>query len=235
MAPIPVYADSPIAAKASGVTPQTASAEQAQGDVKPPQITAAPALPQTTYPQAKPGAVPTLPTATGAPQARAAYIPPTPTQSIQRSNGPPPPQPGAVPRPTKTTHLPPPPPKDGEKYVPAQQTAAVPYPQQMAIPPPTMAYPAQRSGTSSAVGSAATYGGQGAGQDLQHPPGYHQNANASGLDSYQASAMGHNNSDYHQHEAEGDGVWNSAKKWAQATGEKLAAAETEVWKRISKE
>lgn len=227
MPPIPVYGDSPIAAKASGVTPQTKSSPgESQQHVKSPQITAAPTetQAQSTYPQARPGAVPTLPTPTAASQARAAYIPPTPTQNLRENDGPPQPEPGAVPRPTRTTHLPPPP-KDGEKYVPAPQSAQVPYPQQMAIPPPTMVYPAQQSGTSSAIASTPTYGGQ-------HPPGYHQNVHASERDNYQRSAMGRNDSDY---EAEEDGVWNSAKKWAQATGEKLVAAETEVWKRINKE
>jgi hypothetical protein len=96
----------------------------------------------------------------------------------------------------------------------------------------------------SAVASTPTYGGNGVGVSsgqagqlpLQHPAGYYQNANASELDNYQRSAISRNDSDYQQqHGAEDDGVWNAAKKWAQATGEKLVAAETEVWKRINKE
>ncbi|KAM0820210.1 hypothetical protein AB5N19_06029 [Seiridium cardinale] len=249
MPPIPVYTDSPIASKASGVTPQTASSGATASSQKETAPTTTTALPTQTqnYPQAKPGAAPSLPT----PTARAtAYIPHIPTQDLARNDGPPPPMPGVAPQPMKTTHLPPPP-KDGEKYVSPQattsspQSATVPYPQQMSFAPPTMAYPAQQSGTMSAVAPTPTYGGQGIGASagqgghlpLQHPPGYHQNVNASGLDNYQQSAMSRNDSNYQQQHgaAEDGGVWNAAKKWAQATGEKLVAAETEVWKRINKE
>ena len=34
---------------------------------------------------------------------------------------------------------------------------------------------------------------------------------------------------------EDESVWGSAVKWAQAAGEKLSAAESEVWRRINKE
>ena len=34
---------------------------------------------------------------------------------------------------------------------------------------------------------------------------------------------------------EDDGVWDTAKKWAVAAGEGLAAAENEVWRRINKD
>lgn len=82
--------------------------------------------------------------------------------------------------------------------------------------------------------TTTTFAGYG-GQNLQHPPGYRQDTNASELDRYQNAAIQRNN-----HAGEGGqqpegGVWDSAKKWAQATGEKLAAAENEVWKRINKE
>lgn len=33
----------------------------------------------------------------------------------------------------------------------------------------------------------------------------------------------------------GDGIWGAAKKLAQQTGERLAAAESEVWKKINKD
>jgi hypothetical protein len=102
-----------------------------------------------------------------------------------------------------------------------------------------MAYPAQQSGTSAAVASAPTYSTQGSasGQNLEHPPGYHQNENASEPDKYQRAAMqAHKDTNYRQQSlAEDDGVWGAAKKWAHSTGEVLAAAETEVWKRINKE
>jgi hypothetical protein len=75
--------------------------------------------------------------------------------------------------------------------------------------------------------------GGGDAQGLSHPPGYHQNANASELDRYQRSATEQRESD---DSGSGlDGVWGAAKKLAQQTGERLAAVETEVWKKINKE
>lgn len=132
----------------------------------------------------------------------------------------------------------------------------MPYPPQMAIPAPTAAYPAQQHGTITAAGSSlvTTLPGYAAGgQSLQHPQGYQQDANAaSGLDRYQASAAqrgggGGGGGAYYSPAATAgadseqgrqspeEGVWDTAKKWAQATGQKLAAAEGEVWKRINKE
>ncbi|KAI1406677.1 hypothetical protein F4819DRAFT_4007 [Hypoxylon fuscum] len=228
MAPIPVYTNSPIAAsKASGVTPQTAQPQlQPSSASRPAEASASPTSPsQASYPPAQPGAAPSLPTPTTTAQA---YIPPN-------HDGPPPPQPGAVPvssRAPGTTI--PPPPKVGEKYQPPQQTPSpqymsMPYPQQMAVPSPTASYPSQQRGTS----TASVQGPTALSGSLQHPPGYHQNANASELDRYQRSAV-------QQNELEGQredsgGVWDSAKKWAQQTGEKIAAAENEVWKKINKE
>ncbi|ETS84761.1 hypothetical protein PFICI_02786 [Pestalotiopsis fici W106-1] len=244
MPPIPIYANSPVATKPSGVTPQTASAGASAGQEKtiPASITASPTQSRTSsYPEAKPGAVPSLPAPTGSAAApsRAAYIPPTPTQGlVDKSDAPPPPQPGAQPTASRTAHLPPPP-KDGEKYVSPQSAPAPSYPQQMSIPPPTMAYPAQQSGTMSAAPPPPTMynnqvGASSGAQSLEHPPGYHQNADASELDRYQQSAIRRNESGY-EYGSDDEGVWNSAKKWAQATGEKLVAAETEVWKRINKQ
>lgn len=242
MPPIPVYTNSPVAAKPAGPTPQTASdtSKEAERSTVPATTTAAATTAQSGYPQARPGAAPSLPAATAATQQHA-YIP-TPTTGFQQRDGPAAPQPGAFPQAPKT-HLPPPP-KDGVKYTPASVTtsppsAAAPYPHQMSIPPPTMAYQAQQSGTSSAAGLGQMYSSQSTtvgNQNLQHPPGYHQDANASEPDRFQRAALNRNDSDYQQQGAEDEGgVWGTAKKWAQATGEKLAAAETEVWKRINKE
>jgi hypothetical protein len=75
-------------------------------------------------------------------------------------------------------------------------------------------------------------GGDGA-QNLSHPTGYHQNANASELDRYQRSAMEQREGDDGGNGL--DGVWGAAKKLAQQTGERLAAVENEVWKKINKE
>ncbi|KAI2630794.1 hypothetical protein GGR54DRAFT_584229 [Hypoxylon sp. NC1633] len=230
MPPIPVYTDSPIvASKPSGVTPQTSEPPSAS---RPAPASSSPTpTNQSSYPPAQPGAAPSLPA--------------QPTQTFNH-DGPPPPQPGAVPissRPTGTSI--PPPPKTGEKYQPPQQTEAprsvsMPYPQQMFIPPPAAPYASQQRGTSVATGPTPAYTsnapatlGRPENSSLAHPPGYHQNSNASELDNYQRSAT-------QQSESEGQtedtgGVWGAAKKWAQQTGEKLAAAENEVWKKINKE
>lgn len=130
----------------------------------------------------------------------------------------------------------------------------------MAIPAPTAPYPAQQHGTLTAAGpssvapagqgsgsiptavptSTVAGGGYGGQSVLSHPPGYQQNANASGLDRYQSASVHHQqHGDYAAVEREGQGseggVWDAAKKWAQATGQKLAEAESEVWKRINKD
>jgi len=247
MAPIPVYTNSPItAAKPDGVTPKTASTTQPMtvGQTEPS------ASLTSTYPTsnhaadaAQPGATPSLPYAP---------VQPTPTTSIAGSS-PAPPQPGSAP----ISGIPPPP-KSGERYQPPTQTPAPapasapafpattagPYPHQMGIPSPVAPRPWQQRGTStatqpssslydaqlpSAVRSAHTEGAQ----NLPHPTGYQQNANASELDRYQRSAM-------EQPEADNSGsgldsVWGAAKKLAQQTGERLAAVENEVWKKINKE
>ena len=144
----------------------------------------------------------------------------------------------------------------------------------MAIPPPTAPYPAQQHGTyTGSAGqhaptstSTTAYGGGGA-QNLQHPPGYVQNAGASAqLDRYQQRSNDSSGYGYgyggeegsgqgqghgqHQNQSSffgggggsgggsgegGSAVWDTAKKWAQATGQKLADAESEVWRRINKE
>ncbi|KAI3337273.1 hypothetical protein HD806DRAFT_33136 [Xylariaceae sp. AK1471] len=237
MAPIPVYANSPItAAKPDGVTPETASVAEPLTD-SPSKASAAPTSTYTpfTYAAAQPGAAPSLP-----------YSPlqPTPTTSIGSAN-PASPQPGSVP----ISSIPPPP-KVGERYQPPTQTPAppatttMPYPHQMGIPAPTAPQPSQQRGTSTAsMASSSPYGtqipsattgigGEGA-QNLSHPSGYHQNANASELNRYQRSAMEQRESDDGGNGL--DGVWGAAKKLAQQTGERLAAVENEVWKKINKE
>ncbi|KAK6864885.1 hypothetical protein PG995_001413 [Apiospora arundinis] len=248
MAPIPVYTNSPVVAtKPDGVTPQTAASDASRS--KKQTIPAATTTSQSSYPQAQPGAAPSLPVQTMAPQAQATSFQATPTQPLG-TQGPPAPQPGAAPTLAgMTSHLPPPP-KAGEKYVPpppptTSQAASAPYPQQMGIPPPTMAYPAQQLGTVTAVAPSSAYaqapsgiiGQPGNQSSLDHPPGYHQNVNAAGLDQYQRQAIARNESaDRRQQDnPEEEGVWGVAKKWAAGAGEKLVAAESEVWKRINKE
>ncbi|KAI1374976.1 hypothetical protein F4677DRAFT_424192 [Hypoxylon crocopeplum] len=242
MAPIPVYTDSPIAAsKPSGVTPQTA---QLASTEKPTPTSPSPtSSSRASYPSAQPGAAPSFPAPT-TPAARA-YVPPQPTQTLNH-DGPPPPQPGAVPALSGATKANiPPPPKAGEKYQPSPRTAApqpmsMPYPQQLSIPAPSAPYPSQQRGTSTASAPSPAPNGQApaatsnsARYSLEHPPGYHQNTNASVLDSYQRTAI--QQSELEGQTEESGGVWDTAKKWAQQTGERLAAAEHEVWKKINKE
>ncbi|KAI1212369.1 uncharacterized protein F4807DRAFT_415736 [Annulohypoxylon truncatum] len=234
MAPIPVYTDSPIvASKPSGVTPQTAQASSAS---KPATTSTSPTpTSKTSYPPAKPGAAPSLPAPTAA--VSQAYVP---------QNSPPAPQPGGLPTPPGATRTNiPPPPKAGEKYQPPQQTSAtqpmnMPYPPQMSMSPPSAPYAAQQRGTSAASVPTSVYSGQGPTalggpptQSLQHPPGYHQNVNASEVDMHQRSAI--QQSELEGHTEDSGGVWDSAKKWAQQTGERLAAAENEVWKKLNKD
>lgn len=107
----------------------------------------------------------------------------------------------------------------------------------MTISPPTMAYPAQQDGTATATAPSSFYGqasgttgssSSNSNYGLDHPPDYHQNANASELDQYhspgaRAGAAGE------------EGLWGTAKKLAQGAGEKLVTAESEMWKRINKQ
>lgn len=119
---------------------------------------------------------------------------------------------------------------------------SIPYPQQMAIPPPTAPNQSQQRGTSTAPVPTSEYSPQGSAalsgppvhHSLEHPPGYHQNSNASELGNYQRSAFQRSEVEDQTGSSE-SGVWEAAKKWAHQTGEKIAAAETEVWKKINKE
>ncbi|KAI5864520.1 hypothetical protein GGS23DRAFT_450494 [Durotheca rogersii] len=246
MAPIPVYTNSPIAAsKPSGATPQTAESPSSPG---PPTISASPTSPsQGAYPSARPGAAPSLPAPTVTAQAATpqAHAPLEPTGTLDHDH-PPPPQPGAVPVPPGAARATiPPPPKVGEQYHPSQQMpvsqpASVPYPQQMAMPAPTTPYPSQRRGTSTLPDPTSGHSTRGSlaynsppTHSLEHPPGYHQNTNVSELDRYQRSAIRQN--ELEPQADDSGGVWEAAKKWAQQTGERLAGAEAEVWKKINKD
>ncbi|KAI9902500.1 hypothetical protein N3K66_001852 [Trichothecium roseum] len=224
MPAIPVYSKSPInAAKPSGVTPQTASSDQNDATA-PPATATSMARPTTTqsYPEAQPGATPMMPE-------------PTPVQSSQQS-GPPPPQPGAVPVAPGTKSPLPPPPKTGEKLQPTQTSATMPMPPQMSYPPPSSTYTGSTSSTAIASGPQPTFL-QGS-ADYSHPPGYQQDTHASEFSSHQRAA--HNASLSQDSgnvfsDGDGEGVWDTAKKWASAAGGRLAAAENEVWKKINKD
>ncbi|TGJ82912.1 hypothetical protein E0Z10_g5842 [Xylaria hypoxylon] len=235
MAPIPVYTNSPItAAKPDGVTPKTASSgTDASSKTSKASSSRTSTYTPSAYAAAQPGAAPSLPTTT-TPASAQPYSPlqPTPTTTIV-SASPAPPQPGSVP----VSNLPPPP-KAGERYQPPTQilTTTMPYPHQVAIPAPTA--PLLQRGTSTATApSSSPYGTQipsamtGTGGDgASHPAGYQQNTNASELDRYQRSAVEERELDDNE-----NSMWGAAKKLAQQTGERLAAVESEVWKKINKE
>ena len=250
MPAIPVYSSSPInATKASGVTPQTRQPDESRPRQEIPETPTTTAA-QRAYPQAKPGAVPSLPVQTAAPQPFAS-LQPTPTSSASslQSGGPPAPQPGAVPVPPGGTKYLPPPPKTGESFHPAQppQTTTMPMPPQMLYQPPASSHPSQaRSSTAPAL-SAPLKGGpypvslqEQDSDKYSHPPGYQQNVHASDFNSYQRAAhhaaVDQNYSNVSPFGQDGEpGVWDSAKKWAAAAGESIVAAENEVWKRINKD
>lgn len=61
----------------------------------------------------------------------------------------------------------------------------------------------------------------------QHPASYQQNFGQPASSNYQRD-------DYDDYQNE-DSVWGTAKKWAVAAGNNLAAAEHEVWKKINKD
>jgi len=267
MPPIPVYTASPInAAKASGVTPKTASPDEDNNTplgqrYAPVQPTPTQTVPgyggdeenhnNTSPPPPQPGAVPHLPqyTATATPTSTSSLPPPPKAGESLYPHLSPAPQP---PAPTQAAQLP------GTGTGMGSTATYPPPPAQMAIPPPpTMPYTAQR-GTATATTSGGGYPPTSLpgiitniDDNLAHPPGYQQNVSAVEFSAHQRAAQEAAIAEEQQRrrnslsalgglgggggDGDGDGVWNSAKKWIQAAGEKLSDAETEVWRRISKE
>lgn len=259
MPPINLFKDSAINAnKASAVTPQTASPQDAA---------ASPAVPTTSttgtsqgspsYPAARPGA-PAMPAPTAAAQRFTPVImQPTPTATSQQPF-PPAPQPGAVPVPLSTSVRPkgsiPPPPKAGETMIPPSRTESAQssqhYPQQMSIPPPTTNYIPPTSSTRTTTMPLSSYPvplptsqyEHGPRQSLDGPPGYQQNPYASDLTPDQRRAQDALGGDRDDESTSGmtslgadaQSVWDTAKQWAQKAGGKLSEAESEVWKRVNK-
>ncbi|PBP22702.1 hypothetical protein BUE80_DR006415 [Diplocarpon rosae] len=246
MSGIPVYTSSPIkASKVPGITAQTAGSQSSPLAPNPTTTKAS-----SRYPPPRPGA-PAMPAPTADAQ-RYAPLQPTPTTKTE-DMGPPAPRPGALPVPKSAV---PPPPKAGESYqpqpttAPAQQT----YPPQMALVSPMVssAYQPTKSSTSTDNAAAVPYPvslSQAADDprrgSLEHPPGYHQNVYASELTSDQRRAQeaeeANNSSGFGIPDSgaaggfDSDGVWNTAKKWAQQAGDKISATERDVWRKINKE
>ncbi|KAJ4411694.1 hypothetical protein N0V85_003801 [Neurospora sp. IMI 360204] len=261
MPPINLHTHSPInAAKASDAKdPKTATPEaQSQSGTVPnanpdPQPTGTATLNQATPtylasdrtpPPPQPGAVPSLPAQTGTGTATTTHLPPQPSSQYY-PGGPAAPAPsGPITSPPHQMSIPPP----TASYNYSQRgtsttTGTVP-------PPPTRTLPTYLPGASPAeLGLRSRPGagsgfGSGGGGDLSHPPGYQQDAMASDMNQaqraaheYAASHGGHG----HGHGGGGgggggdddEGVWNSAKKWIQDAGAKVAEAESEVWKKIN--
>lgn len=245
MPPIPIYTKSPInAAKADGITPQTAEGSE-RVKPQPEATTATSTSDQAGYPAAQPGAVPSLPAVTAAPLSQIhAPLQPTPTSRLDYQ-GPPPPQPGAVPVAPGATAQPavsgPPPPTVTEPpRLPGHGPPVTStYPHQMSIPAPTAPHAQRGTSTAFVVPYSAAQAGQA---DIAHPPGYQQDVNADQFTSSQREGQytaTHPSSGWGGGNQQGDdeseeGVWGAARKWAQAAGDKLSAAENEVWRRINK-
>ncbi|KAH7360538.1 hypothetical protein BKA65DRAFT_187611 [Rhexocercosporidium sp. MPI-PUGE-AT-0058] len=256
MSGIPVYTSSPIkASKPTGTTPQTAAPGHQGSPLTPtPTLATTTASASSSYAPAQPGKA-AFPAPTSAAQQR--YAPLQPTPITKTDSEPPAPQPGAVPTPLNRSAFPPPP-KAGESYRPQQtgapyQQSAQPYPPQMSYAPP-VTYDSQPPSSSTSTTNApsmlypvAIPTAEGSPRrSLEHPPGYYQNVYASELTSDQrraqeteqankSSGLGLTTQDKGSADGfESEGVWGTAKKWAQTAGGKISVAEAEVWKKINK-
>jgi len=264
MSPIPVHTSSPINTNLPsyplGASPSTAASRYAPGGSDAGPTTAAPS--STSMPPARPGA-PAMPQPTNAvsstynhrfqPTATA----PVATKTSGLSDGPPPPQPGAVPSPFSATREPtiPQPPQPGgvPQWTPS---SASPIRHTLPSPTPTHSRPLplpahQQSATIydparsvPPAGVTSTYT-----RDLSHPPGYVQDSRASFDDKPVESCQPFENrvspSSSHRGgildgeptldrgaEAEPN-VLNTAIAWAKAAGKKLSKAEEQAWKTIN--
>ncbi|KAM7192685.1 hypothetical protein V8F20_008748 [Naviculisporaceae sp. PSN 640] len=252
MPPIKLYTNSPInAAKAEGITPKTAAPSNdesggpgtehsgVQNQIHAPlQPTPTTTREENHPPPPQPGARPVpypQPTQTQTATATTSgqYAPPAPATT----------QPAVLPGgshggggnqntyPTPT-HAPQPPPQLGMSLV--DSTAPHTYRGTSTATAPTGATNAAAPLTGSGgryvgYGAAGNYaGGRGGGNVGYSPP-------AGGPSGYQQRADTNSSDRYRDDGGDEEGVWNSAVKWAQAAGEKLSAAESEVWKRINKE
>ncbi|KAL9095104.1 MAG: hypothetical protein Q9165_002707 [Trypethelium subeluteriae] len=201
MPPIPVYSDRPInPAKAEDAEPQTSAPHANTGNQPSSNSASTTTDPSPSqYVPAAPGAAP-APAPTGSitsnvPQVHAGQQQLEPTRTVPAANdGPPPPQPGAVPiagatapmTASQNTGSIPPPPRPGDAPqttsassksaaitpAPSATTADAPQgpPSQFSIPPPTQNAAPTHSTT---AGTTLSYGGQygtGAGQSSGMPP-----------------------------------------------------------------
>lgn len=251
---VQIHTEDPInAAKASGITSQTAHNSNTESPQQPGQTTSTASTPYA-YPPAQPGAAA-----------------PTHTSTLPQSSsyGPPAPQPGAapVPPPPTITAGPsvPPPPKAGEKPLSAEHYKAVhsrpaqpqPYPSQVSQPlvdHPVRAVPAGSTTSTSTEpffnpstqpSNMPSSTDMPARASLDHPPGYVQNPFAADMTPDQRftaqqeqekrseilPSLGYiDNSKGERPGLEDDQtVWGTAKKWAKGTGEQASKLREEVW------
>ncbi|PHH78108.1 hypothetical protein CDD82_3204 [Ophiocordyceps australis] len=235
MPAIPVYSSSPInAAKASGASPHSSrpdgtTAGQETPETAPAAVASHSVTPTRNHLAAQPGARPSLPVQTDQPhgltaQHSIASVAATPTQRHEDAS-PPAPQPGAVPRPPGASRQIPPPPRTSKASTASepgqtQDVQAPRLPPQMSYQPPAASLPMH--GRSSTTPSSLQHHYPASDSYYAHPPGYQQNV-------YGANAQ------QHMAPEPEPGVWDTARKWASAAGQSLAAAEDQVWKRINKD
>ncbi|KAJ4165861.1 hypothetical protein LMH87_007471 [Akanthomyces muscarius] len=258
MAPVQTFSSSPItAAKAPTAT---AMAQSPTANKTAPATTTAAASASAHYgpASAQPGSRPFVPAATAsAYSAPGYYAQPTPTQPLadnNNNNSPPAPQPGAVPTApgaaaTAASSLPPPP-KNGETMGPEHTGSVPPMPAQMSYPAPQASHAIRGTSTADAAAYPSPYeagpvplpvgtalgGGINRATDMSHPPGYQQDTQAAEFSSGQRVAHDFSSSIGGGYEEDGSAsIWNTAKKWASAAGDTLAAAEGEVWKAVNKD
>lgn len=235
MPPIPVHIDDPITpSKPAGVTPRTEPTRTTNTDAG---VTTAPNT--SPYPAAQPGAA-----AVPAPTPFAQPQPTRTTQPATSNDGPPPPQPGAVPvHPSATSSIPPPP-RAGEM------------PSQMNIPTPSQNLAPTHStstATSAASGQGPTtlnfgpVGGTVPTASSAHPSGYQQNVFAQEMSPAQRASLDAQEAEDRRGSfleglggsagggekgGEGD-MWSQVKGWVGAAGSKAAEIEGEVWRRVN--
>jgi len=237
MPPIPIYTDAPItaAAKADGVTPQTAPPPTRTTQEQP--VTTTSTTSTNAYPPARPGAAAVPGPTPSIPRPQ----PPPTTTTTSATNGPPPPQPGAVPM---APH-----PSNNPTAHPAAPSTSMPLPPQLSIPTPnTNAAPT--SSTATAVPPRQLPAAHRLSLST-HPPGYQQDQYASELSAAQRASLEASEArDRPQRNSisgilggdDGDGfgnpsspsgrAWGAVKGALGSAGQGLAKWEEGVWKKF---
>ena len=259
MAPIPIYSQCPIspAKLVDGVTPRTTASETPYKGSAARQIFAKTSLPAQTdehgnYSAAQPGPPASSGLATGPAGAdQSGPLTPTQAKTRQHRRGSSPTRPQAWAAPGTPSSKLYPPPAAGKPYQPPVPASAPQPPTLRYAPEEARAFqpPPFQLGTSTAATSLPPPSFSQRNPDgspgresspAAHPPGYQQDVNATEFSSHQRAAHhAQVESDWHWSgmptDEDDEGVWHSAVKWAHTAGEKLKAAETEVWRRVNKD